>query len=42
MEEAQKPQCGILWNMLEENMLEDIPPLRELQELIKQGDVQQP
>jgi len=39
---AQKPQCGILWNMLETNMLEDIPPLRELKELIKQGHIEQP
>jgi 5-formyltetrahydrofolate cyclo-ligase len=39
---AQKPRCGILWNMLEKNMLEDIPPLRELKELIRQGDIEQP
>jgi 5-formyltetrahydrofolate cyclo-ligase len=28
-----KPNCGILWDRLQPNMLEDIPPLRELQEL---------
>jgi len=39
---APKPQCGILWNLLEKNMLEDIPPLRELKELIKQGVIEQP
>lgn len=27
---AAKPTCGILWDRLEPNMLEDIPPLREL------------
>lgn len=30
---AQKPTCGILWDMLQEGMLEDIPPLRELKEM---------
>lgn len=28
---ASKPTCGIIWAMLEKNMLEDIEPLRELQ-----------
>ncbi|KAH9904339.1 5-formyltetrahydrofolate cyclo-ligase [Xylariomycetidae sp. FL2044] len=28
-----KPTCGILWDRLEEGMLDDIPPLRELKEL---------
>lgn len=30
---APKPNCGILWHRLQANMLEDIPPLNELQEL---------
>ena len=28
-----KPTCGTLWEQLQPNMLEDIPPLRELQVL---------
>ncbi|KKY15566.1 putative 5-formyltetrahydrofolate cyclo-ligase [Phaeomoniella chlamydospora] len=28
-----KPTCGIMWERLESNMLDDIPPLRELQEM---------
>lgn len=30
VEGASKPSCGILWDRLEEGMLEDIEPLREL------------
>lgn len=30
---TKKPTCGILWDRLEEGMLEDIPPLRELRDL---------
>jgi len=30
VEEASKPVCGILWDKLQKNMLEDIEPLREL------------
>jgi 5-formyltetrahydrofolate cyclo-ligase len=28
-----KPNCGVLWHRLQATMLEDIPPLKELQEL---------
>ncbi len=28
-----KPSCGILWNKLQPNMLEDIPPLQELKDM---------
>ena len=31
---AAKPICGVLWERLQPNMLEDIPPLRELQGLV--------
>lgn len=31
---VQKPECGILWERLQANMLSDIPPLRELQHMI--------
>jgi 5-formyltetrahydrofolate cyclo-ligase len=30
---AQKPTCGILYSKLQPGMLDDIPPLRELQEI---------
>ncbi|KAI2619942.1 hypothetical protein GGR54DRAFT_639707 [Hypoxylon sp. NC1633] len=30
---AKKPTCGILWDRLEDGMLEDIPPLQELKTL---------
>lgn len=30
---ATKPTCGILWDRLEDGMLQDIPPLQELKEL---------
>lgn len=30
---VHKPSCGILWDRLQPGMLEDIPPLRELQTL---------
>jgi 5-formyltetrahydrofolate cyclo-ligase len=33
VENPQKPTCGVLWDRLEEGMLEDIPPLRELKTL---------
>ncbi|OCK77165.1 nagb/rpia/CoA transferase-like protein [Lepidopterella palustris CBS 459.81] len=33
VEGVVKPDCGILWERLEEGMLESIPPLRELREL---------
>ena len=29
----QKPTSGVLWDRLEEGMLQDIPPLRELKKL---------
>ncbi|CAN8101792.1 unnamed protein product [Discula destructiva] len=35
-EGAGKPVCGILWDRLEEGMMEDIPPLQELKELQSQ------
>jgi 5-formyltetrahydrofolate cyclo-ligase len=28
---VQKPTCGILWELLQPGMLEDIPPLKDLQ-----------
>ena len=34
---AQKPAHGVLWDRLEPGMLEDIPPLRELQGMLAQG-----
>ena len=33
----QKPTAGVLWNRLEEGMMEDIPPLRELRTLEAEG-----
>jgi 5-formyltetrahydrofolate cyclo-ligase len=33
VEEARKPSCGILWESLEVDMLEDIEPLRQLRGL---------
>ena len=33
IEDPQKPTGGVLWDRLEEGMLEDIPPLRELRRL---------
>ncbi|KAI1370227.1 5-formyltetrahydrofolate cyclo-ligase [Hypoxylon crocopeplum] len=32
VEPSKKPTCGILWDRLEDGMLEDIPPLQELKE----------
>lgn len=32
---AGKPTCGILWDRLEPGMLEDIPPLQELKEMVQ-------
>lgn len=31
---SQKPTCGILWDKLQSNMMEDIPPLQELRSII--------
>lgn len=31
---VKKPTCGVLWERLQENMLGDIPPLRELQSMV--------
>jgi 5-formyltetrahydrofolate cyclo-ligase len=31
---ANKPTCGILWDRLETGMLEDIPPLQELKNMV--------
>lgn len=33
VEEASKPRCGILWDKLQNEMLEDIEPLKELREM---------
>jgi 5-formyltetrahydrofolate cyclo-ligase len=30
---TKKPACGIIWNRLQANMLEDIPPLQELKSM---------
>jgi 5-formyltetrahydrofolate cyclo-ligase len=38
VENPQKPTHGVLWDQLEEGMLEDIPPLRELKTL-QEGQV---
>ncbi|MCJ1472366.1 hypothetical protein MMC13_001013 [Lambiella insularis] len=38
----EKPTCGILWDRLADGMLESIPPLRELKDLIASGKIQQP
>ncbi|KAH6694247.1 5-formyltetrahydrofolate cyclo-ligase [Leptodontidium sp. MPI-SDFR-AT-0119] len=32
VKDARKPDCGILWDQLQDGMLEDIEPLRELKE----------
>ncbi|MCJ1245524.1 hypothetical protein MMC30_002728 [Trapelia coarctata] len=40
--EAKKPVCGILWQQLAPGMLESIPPLRELKQMIESGTVKQP
>lgn len=37
VEDAQKPTQGVLWHKLEEGMMEDIPPLRELKEMEQAG-----
>lgn len=37
VEEAKKPECGILWDRLEPGMLESIPPLQELQRMQHEG-----
>ncbi len=33
----QKPTAGVIWEKLESGMMDDIPPLRELKELERQG-----
>ncbi|MCJ1311308.1 hypothetical protein MMC25_004979 [Agyrium rufum] len=35
--DAQKPTCGILWDKLAQGMLESIPPLLELREMVEDG-----
>jgi 5-formyltetrahydrofolate cyclo-ligase len=40
--EVKKPVCGILWHRLAPGMLESIPPLRELKQLIESGTIKQP
>jgi 5-formyltetrahydrofolate cyclo-ligase len=35
----QKPTHGVLWDRLEEGMMEDIPPLRELRAMEQRGDL---
>lgn len=30
---VQKPTCGILWERLQQGMLDDIPPLKELRDM---------
>jgi 5-formyltetrahydrofolate cyclo-ligase len=37
--DAQKPTAGVIWDKLEQGMLEDIPPLRELKELEREDAV---
>jgi 5-formyltetrahydrofolate cyclo-ligase len=37
--DAQKPTQGVLWHRLEEGMIEDIPPLRELGEMEQAGEL---
>ncbi|KAM3078336.1 hypothetical protein ACMFMG_006220 [Clarireedia jacksonii] len=39
---ASKPGCGILWDRLEENMMDDIEPLRELKSLIFPPELKSP
>ncbi|KUI61709.1 hypothetical protein VP1G_08879 [Cytospora mali] len=34
---ARKPTCGILWDRLEPGMLEDIPPLQELKDMVSKA-----
>jgi 5-formyltetrahydrofolate cyclo-ligase len=33
VKEASKPVCGILWDRLQQNMLDDIEPLKELKDI---------
>ena len=40
--ETVKPACGIIWDKLAEGMLENIPPLQALKNLIETGKVNQP
>lgn len=42
VKEARKPRCGIVWDKLEANMLDEMRPLQELRHLIKSGVVLQP
>jgi len=40
--DVKKPMCGILWHKLAPGMLESIPPLQELKQVIESGTVKQP
>lgn len=37
VDDAQKPTAGVIWDKLEQGMLEEIPPLQELKEMEGQG-----
>jgi len=37
VENTQKPTNGVIWDKLEPDMLDDIPPLRELKQMMAQG-----
>lgn len=39
---VQKPACGILWDKLQPGMLDDIPPLLELQSMQRKSDLPPP
>ena len=39
---AKKPVCGILWQHLAEGMIDNIPPLKELRDLITSKKIVQP
>lgn len=38
VEGPHKPDCGIVWDLLDPHMLDTIPPLQELKELERAGD----
>lgn len=40
--DAKKPTCGIMWKKLADGMLESIPPLQELEALVRSGRIQRP
>ncbi len=42
VESPRKPTTGVIWEKLEPGMLKDIPPLRELREMVQQGLVGPP